>query len=88
MEAGGDLSATAGRDLQVETVQDYRHRNLATKNSRLTDTKVRNEQSSISAGGDMRLGAVEDIEITASNLGADGDLAIQPNLCGCRLRIE
>ncbi|MES9876893.1 MAG: hemagglutinin repeat-containing protein [Candidatus Sedimenticola sp. 1PA] len=77
LEAGGDLSATAGRDLQVETVQDYRHRNLATERSRLTDTKVRNEQSSISAGGDMRLGAVEDIEITASNLGADGDLAIQ-----------
>ena len=77
LEAGGDLSATAGRDLQVETVQDYRHRNLATERSRLTDTKVRNEQSSISAGGDMRLGAVEDIEITASNLGADGDLTIQ-----------
>ncbi|MES9886825.1 MAG: hemagglutinin repeat-containing protein, partial [Candidatus Sedimenticola sp. 6PFRAG1] len=36
-----------------------------------------NSQITISAGGDMRLGAVEDIEITASNLGADGDLAIQ-----------
>ncbi|MDR1660689.1 MAG: filamentous hemagglutinin N-terminal domain-containing protein, partial [Desulfovibrio sp.] len=80
LNAGGDVSLAAGRDLTVGTVASEFH--VGNGGGRLRVDKVTHTGSAVNAGGDMTMTAGRDLTIAGSQAAAGGDalLAARNNL--------
>lgn len=74
--AGQDANISAGRNVEVNTVQNNQSMSVAYKDATVSYDKTTNIASNITAGGKLDITAVKDISLTGTNLNSKQDMNI------------
>jgi filamentous hemagglutinin len=76
LTAGGNAALNAGNDLALASVADEEHSYSKTKKVTSQEDHVQQIGSSLTAGGNVTLNAGNDLTLSASKVGAQGDVSL------------